>query len=269
MANPFRRGLRYFLAMLSGRLDERADPKVQIEQAIEEAQRQHQALSAQAAAVIGNQRQLEMKLARQMTEVERLHGCAGQSLLLADEARGAGDGAKAAQYERAAQTFATSLVAAEQAMADLKTLHDQALGAAESARRAVEQNAMVVQQRLAERSRLLTQLDAAKMQERVAASLASMSSVTARGDTPTLDEVRDKIERRYARALGEAELASNSVEGRMLEVQRATLDAAGAARLEQIRAGLPGLPVAPAAGGGRPVDSGAATPPPELPSQQR
>ena len=73
MANPFVRGWKYFLAMLSGKLDEKADPKIQIQQAIEEAQRQHQALTQQAAAVIGNQRQLEMKLSRQMSEVETLN----------------------------------------------------------------------------------------------------------------------------------------------------------------------------------------------------
>jgi hypothetical protein len=52
--------------------------------------------------------------------------------------------------------------------------------------------------------------------------------------------VRDKIEARYANALGQAELAQTSVEGRMLEVQKATLDVAGASRLDQIRASMGG-----------------------------
>jgi phage shock protein A len=76
MANPFVKGWKYFLALLSGKLDEHADPKIQIQQAIEEAQHSHQRLTQQAAAVIGNQRQLEMKLARQMSEVEKLQGSA-------------------------------------------------------------------------------------------------------------------------------------------------------------------------------------------------
>ena len=45
------------------------------------------------------------------------------------------------------------------------------------------------------------------MQEQVSASLRSMSEIAAPGNTPSLDEVRDKIERRYANAMGEAELA--------------------------------------------------------------
>jgi phage shock protein A len=228
------------MALFGAKIDEYADPKVQIQQAIEDAQRQHQALVQQAAAVIGNQRQLEMKLSRQMSEVEKLQSSARQAITLADKAHADGDEEKATQYESAAQTFATQLVSGEQSMEDLKTLHDQALSAAGQARKAVENNALVLQQKLAERTKLLSQLEQAKMQETVARSLEGMSELAAPGNTPSLDEVREKIERRYANAMGRAELASNSVEGRMLEVQKSTLDMAGSTRLEQIRASMAG-----------------------------
>ncbi|MEP6697422.1 MAG: PspA/IM30 family protein, partial [Pseudonocardiales bacterium] len=167
MANPFVRGWKYFMALLSGKLDDYSDPKIQIQQAIEEAQRQHQALTQQAAAVIGNQRQLEMKLSRTMSEVEKLQGSARQALVLADQARAKGDEAKAAEYEQTAQVFATQLVTAEQSMEDLKGLHDGALHAAEQAKKAVENNALALQTKLAERTKLLSQLEQAKMQEQV------------------------------------------------------------------------------------------------------
>jgi phage shock protein A len=240
MANPFAKGWRYLMALFGAKIDEYADPKVQIQQAIEDKQRQHQALVQQAAAVIGNQRQLEMKLSRQMAEVEKLQGSARQALVLADKARAAGDEQEATRYENTAQTFATQLVAGEQSMEDLKTLHDQALGAATQARQAVENNAMILQQQIAERTRLMSQLEQAKMQETVARSLESMSALAAPGNTPSLEEVREKIEQRYANATGRAELASNSVEGRMLEVQKSTLDMAGSSRLDQIRASMAG-----------------------------
>src|SRR5512133_601611 len=240
MANPFVKAWKYFMSWFGAQVDERADPKIQIQQAIEEAQRQHEALSRQAAAVIGNQRQLEMKLSRQMSEVERLQASARQALTLADQARAKGDEAKAQEYEQTAQVFATQLVSAENSMEDLKSLHDQALQAAEQAKKAVEQNAMLLQQKLAERTQLLSQLEQAKMQETVSASLRQMSELSAPGNVPSLGEVREKIERRYANALGAAELAQNSVEGRMLEVQKSTLDMAGSARLDQIRASMGG-----------------------------
>ncbi len=245
MANPFVKLWKYLMAAFSSKIDEYADPKVQIQQAIEEAQRQHQALSQQAAAVIGNQRQLEMKLNRQLGEVERLQSSARQALVLADQARAAGDEQKAVQYEQSAQAFATQLVTAEQSVEDLKSLHDQSLQAAAQAKQAVERNAMVLQQKLAERTKLLSQLEQAKMQEQVSASLRQMTELAAPSNVPSLDEVRDKIERRYANALGSTELAQNSIQGRMLEVQQSTIDMAGASRLEQIRASLHGGPVAP------------------------
>ncbi|MGQ0841103.1 PspA/IM30 family protein [Actinokineospora sp.] len=256
MANPFVKFWKYLMASFSSKIDEHADPKVQIQQAIEEAQRQHQALSQQAAAVIGNQRQLEMKLNRQLGEVEKLQSSARQALVLSDEARSKGDEQKAVQFENAAVSFSTQLVTAEQGIEDLKTLHDQALQAAGSAKQAVERNAMNLQNKLAERTKLLSQLEQAKMQEQVSKSLNQMSELAAPGNTPSLEEVRDKIEKRYSTALGSAELAQNSVQGRMLEVQASTTDMAGQSRLEQIRASMAGGSVA-----GQ-VTSGAATPAP-------
>ena len=240
MANPFSKGWRYLMALFGAKIDEYADPKVQIQQAIEDAQRQHQALVQQAAAVIGNQRQLEMKLSRQMSEVEKLQGMARQALVLADRARAGGDEAEAQKYESTATTLATQLVSGEQSMEDLKTLHDQALG------RPV---------RPARRSRTTRWCSSSASPSAPACSASSSRPRCRRrspsrwsrcrrsprpGNTPSLDEVRDKIEQRYANAMGRAELASNSVEGRMLEVQKSSLDMAGTSRLEQIRASMAG-----------------------------
>src|SRR6187549_2868609 len=233
MANPFSKAWKYLMALFSSKVDENADPKVQIQQAIEEAQRQHQGLTQQAASVIGNQRQLEMRLNRQLADIEKLQVNVRQALT-------SGDAAKATEYTNAAEAFAAQLVTAEQSVEDLKTLHDQALQAAGQAKKAVEQNAMVLQQKIAERTKLLSQLEQAKMQEQVSASLRSMSEIAAPGTTPSLDEVRDKIERRYANAMGSAELAQSSVQGRMLEVQQAGVEMAGHSRLEQIRASMRG-----------------------------
>ena len=99
---------------------------------------------------------------------------------------------------------------------------------------------MMLQTKIAERTKLLSQLEQAKMQEQVSASLRSMSEIAAPGSTPSLDEVREKIERRYANAMGSAELAQNSVQGRMMEVQSASVEMAGHSRLEQIRASMRG-----------------------------
>jgi phage shock protein A len=240
MPNFFRRMFRYSNAYANKKFDEKADPAIQIQQAIDDAQRQHQALTQQAAAVLGNRRQLEMRLARQLGELEQLQNSARQSLVLMDQATAAGDATKAAQYEQAAQSFAGQLVAGESSVEDLKALHDQALQAAEQAKQAVADNEFRLRQSMAERAKLMTQLETAKMQEQMNKALTSMSEIAPQGDTPSLAEVRDKIESRYATALGQNELASGGVEARMLEVRKATIDSAASSRLDAIRASMPG-----------------------------
>ncbi|HHU66270.1 PspA/IM30 family protein, partial [Corynebacterium sp.] len=175
MANPFVKAWKYLMALFDSKIEENADPKVQIQQAIEDAQRQHQELSQQAAAVIGNQRQLEMQLNRRLGEIEKLQANTRQALQLADKARAEGDEKKAVEYENAAEAFAAQLVTAEQSVEDTKQLHDQALQQADQAKQAVERNAMALQQKVAERTKLLSQLEQAKMQEKVSESLQSMN----------------------------------------------------------------------------------------------
>ena len=113
MANPFVKAWRYLMALFGAKIDEYADPKVQIQQAIEEAQRQHQALVRQAAAVIGNQRQLEMKLSRQMEEVEKLQAWRARRWCSPTRPAPRATRRRPREYEQTAQAFATQLVSAE------------------------------------------------------------------------------------------------------------------------------------------------------------
>src|SRR5919199_6579847 len=98
MFKLMRRAWRYLTAALTGKFNEAADPKVQLEQAIIEAQDQHRRLQEQAANVIANQKQIEMRLNRAMEELERVNGSARQAVMMADEATRNGDATKAAQY---------------------------------------------------------------------------------------------------------------------------------------------------------------------------
>jgi phage shock protein A len=225
----------YAVAFLSGTLDTLADPRVQIEQAIEDAKRQHAALSDQAAAVVGNQRELQLKLARTITDLERLRASASQALVLAEDARSNGDTEKAGAHERTARLFAMQLATVESSAADLHELHERAAAAAKAAKGAVEHNAYLVQKQLAERSKLLTELEAAKMQERVASALQRIGTFAPATDVPSLQEIRDRIDRRIARASGRYEIASEGVEARVLDVEHALANARGDELLEELR----------------------------------
>ncbi|HVL93268.1 MAG TPA: PspA/IM30 family protein [Acidimicrobiales bacterium] len=228
---------RYITAALTGRFNELADPKVQLEQAIIEAQEQHRRLTEQAANVIANQKQTEMRLNRAMEALEKVSASTRQAVVMADEATSRGDTAKAAEYTRAAESFAGRLIAAEKEVEGLKELSLQSAQASDQAKKAVAQNSSALQKKLSERQKLLSQLDQAKMQEQMNKAMATLSQAVGQ-DVPSLEEVRDKIEQRYARAQGTAELQGQTVETRMLEVEQASMDAEAQARLSQIRSQL-------------------------------
>jgi phage shock protein A len=237
MFKVFRRWWAYVTAKLGMSLEEKADPKVQLEQAIAEAQDQQRRLKEQAANVIAHQKQTELRLNRAMADLEKVNGNARQALLMADEAAKSGDQAKTQQYTATAESFANRLIALEREVEDLKTLHLQSTEAADQAKAAVQQNSSALQQKLAERQKLLSQLDQAKMQEQMNTAMASLSETVGQ-DVPTLNEVRDKIEARYAKAKGMSELTESSVESRMLEVEQASMNSEAQARLSQIRSQL-------------------------------
>src|SRR3954469_20769009 len=110
MIKLMRRWWRYTTARLTGKFNESADPKVQLEQAITEAQDQHRRLMEQAANVIANQKQNEMRLNRSMDDLQKVRGSATQALLMADDATKKGDAANATKYTTAAESFANRLI---------------------------------------------------------------------------------------------------------------------------------------------------------------
>jgi phage shock protein A len=249
----FGKASKYLSAAANDQFDRHADPRIQIEQAVAEAQHRHAELAEHAAEVIGSVRQVEMQLARATEQTARLQADARQALLLADQVR-TSDPSKAAAYEQTAQSLAAQLITAEQTVETLKAQHDQATAAAEQAKQIVKADTDHLQKVLNQRTQLVTQLQAAQMQETVSKNLQLASDLAAPGDVPTLDAVRDKIESRYATALGSAELSQDSSYGRMAEVEQATLDASAQSRLDEIRASLLGTPT-PALDGTPPATS--------------
>jgi len=237
MLSYLKKRWNYLLAKVNLRHEETADPKVQLEQAITEARQQHQQLHEQAANVVANQKRTEMRINQALEELERVNGNARQAVLMAEEAQAAGDATKVEQYTSAAQQFADRLLTLERDIEDLKQMHFQATEAADQAKAAVKQNATVLQKRLSEKQSLLSKLDQAQMQETVNKAQAALSESIGE-DVPTFDEVRQKIEARYAKATAVAELNEANVESRMLEIEEAARGVEAQAKLAQIKADL-------------------------------
>lgn len=245
MFKLMRRWWNYTTAKLTGSFNERADPKVQLEQAITEAQDQHRRLKEQAANVIANQKQTEIRLNRTMEEYEKVSNNARQAVMMADDAQKKGDEKKLGEYTSAAEAFANRMITIETEVQDLKSLHLQASQAADQAKAAVNQNSSALQKKLSERQKLLSQLDQAKMQEQLNKAMTSLNEQVGQ-EVPSFEEVREKVESRYAKAKGTSELNEASIEGRMLEVEQASINVEAQSRLSEIRSQL-GLDTAPAA----------------------
>lgn len=236
MANPFSKGWKYLMQSLDMKIDENADPKVQIQQAIEAAKKQHRQVTESAARIIGNRNQLEMQLNRLAKDREALETNARMALQQADAAASAGDQAKANEVVSTAEIFATQLVAVEQQIEQTKKLHAQADQAADHARRQQEQSATRLQEQLAQIDQMRAQVDQTRMQEASNQAMESLQGIHADDSVPSLEGVRAKIEARYATALGAQELTESSVAGRMAEIESTGRDMAATSRLQQIRA---------------------------------
>src|ERR1700712_1006175 len=240
---------KYWGAKFNRNFEQRADPAIQLEQALTEAQGQHVRLKEQVANVIANQKQAEMQLNGKLTELTKLNTNARQALVMASDAAKAGDTAKATQYNTAAETIANQLITVEKDVDGLKQLVLDSTNASDQAKSAYQQNSRMLEQKLAEKNKLLSQLDQAKMQEQLNTTMGQLNE-TVGDDVPTLNEVRQKIEARYARAKATSELNEGSVQSSILEVEQASSNIEAQSRLSQLRAelGLDGGAPAGAAG---------------------
>ncbi len=234
MWKSIRRWWHYLGTKLGMTLEENADPKVQLEQAIADAREQHRLLTEQAAMVIANQKQIQLRLDRALDAYQAANASARQALTLADREARAERAEKAASFTQAAEGYAGRIVALEHEIEDLKAAMLPATDASARAREAVKQNSLILQKKLAEREALLSKLDQARMQEQMNSAMTQLHQ-TVGEDVPTLDEVRAKIDKRLAMAQATTEVTGAGVSSHMLAVEQAQQEAETDARLAALR----------------------------------
>lgn len=239
LSKLFKRAAKYADTAANVKFNELADPHTQLEQAITEAQEQDRQLKVQAANVIANQKMSEMRLHAAMDSLEKAKRDAGSALTLADKYNKEGNAEKAATFNQAATVKANQLIALEKQVEEEKQVVLQNTEAANKAQEMVKTSAVTLQKKLDERHQLLSKLDQAKMQEQMNKAMSDLSS-TVDQTVPTLDEVRNKIDERYAKALGATDVAeiSNPDKHAELEIEQAQEDAAAQARLDEMRSQL-------------------------------
>ncbi len=213
------------------------DPEVEIEQAIQEARKQDQVLRNQAAKVIAHRTQLEAKIEQAADTVGEAREMAKKALLRAEEAKTAGDVDGLNKWTQAAQSLALKLQAGENNLTGLKDQYEISVTQAEDAKRAVQQNAMRLQELAAKRMELVGQLQQAKMQEAVNSAVESISA-SMEVESPSLDKVQDKIQARLSEAKARAELREATPEGSEAELREAISLAQADTKLEELKAEL-------------------------------
>ena len=187
---------------------------MQLEQAITEARSAHIRLQEQAANVIANQKQSELRLNSKLTELEKLNANARQALVMAADAEKAGDATKASQYNirrRDDRQPADPGREGRREPQDDGARVGPGIGSGEGGGPA-EQPAPAGEDRR-EVQAAQSQLDQAKMQEEMNSAMAQLNEHIG-ADVPSFEEVREKIEARYARAKAASELSEASVESR-------------------------------------------------------
>ncbi len=230
----FKRLWGYIKALFRSKTEAMMDPEIEIEQAITEARRRDQDLRTQAAKVVAHRTQLESKMERAADDGGEARELAKQALLKAQAATAAGDTAGAEKWNRSAQGIAMRLQAAENNLSSLKAQYETAAAQAESAKRAVQQNAMRLQELAAKRMELVGSLQQAKMQESVNKAVESMTT-SFDDEAVSLEKVEDKIEARRAEAMARAELREATPEGAEMELRETISVAQADAKLDELK----------------------------------
>lgn len=210
------------------------NPEVEIEQAITEARKRDQELRNQAAKVLAHRTQLETKIDKAASDVGEAREMAKQALMKAEQSKAEGDAAGVDKWTRTAQAMAMKLQASENNLSTLKAQYETAVGQADSAKQAVQQNAMRVSELAAKRMELLGTLQAAKMQESVNKAVDALSN-TMDYEAPSLSKVEEKIESRQAEAMANAELRDATPAGSEAELKEAINMVQADAKLEELK----------------------------------
>jgi phage shock protein A len=235
----FRKTNEYAKTAAEMKIDEHADPRVQLEQAIGQAQEQDETLRSQAAVVIGHQKQEEARLQRKVDKLADARASAAQALQMAES-----DPEHAEEFQRAAEQYAAQVVTLQAEIDHEEQVVEQATAAAQEAHEAIREHAEQLQAQLRDRNELLSELDQTEMQETLQSTMGALRA-TANTAVPTMDQVRAKIEARHAKVEGYREIAADSPDHALAAVRHAAVNAKATAVLDEIRAQA--LPAGPAA----------------------
>ncbi|MGH2375662.1 MAG: PspA/IM30 family protein [bacterium] len=227
MLRRLRNVIRAFLGLFI-RMAE--DPKVMLEQYIEDVRSKIPAMRATAANVIAT----ELKLKAQIEELENQVGDLDKQIIAAVKL--------GPQYEAEAKMLIAAKATAEQSLIETRDQYGSAKPASEQARKALEDARLEVERRVREARALISQQEMIRMQEELSGLMASFEI----GDqSDVLQRARDRIRDRAAQAQARVELATKDVDAKLRDIRRATAQIGVEEQLREYKRQLGMLPEEP------------------------
>ncbi|MGQ0550012.1 MAG: PspA/IM30 family protein [Armatimonadota bacterium] len=227
MLRRLRNVIRAFLGLFI-RMAE--DPKVMLEQYIDDVRSKIPTMRATAASVIAT----ELKLKAQIEELESQVGDLDRQIIAAVKL--------GPQYEAEAKMLIAAKATAEQSLIETKDQYGSAKTASEQARKALDDARLEVERRVREARALISQQEMIRMQEELSGLMASFEI----GDqSDVLQRARDRIRDRAAQAQARVELATKDVDAKLRDIRRATAQIGVEEQLREYKRQLGMLPEEP------------------------
>jgi phage shock protein A len=206
------------------------DPKVMLEQYIDDVRSKIPTLRAAAANVIAT----ELKLKAQLEELEGQVTDLDKQIIAAVKL--------GPEYEAEAKMLIAAKATAETSLIETRSQYESARAASEQARKALDDARLEVERRVREARALISQQEMANMQEELAGLMASFEI----GDqSDVLERARDRVRDRAAQAQARVQLATKDVDARLRDIKRATAQIGVDEQLREYKRQLGMLPEEP------------------------
>jgi phage shock protein A len=232
-----RRWIQYISTSLGMKAQKHADPRVEVEMAMQDARKRDAELREQATRVIAHRTELQLRAGKALEGCTQGEARATAALRKAEAARASGDAAEADRWERAALEAMTQLQGVEAELQQYRDQFDEADRQAEAAKAAVVQNAERLRELGAKRLEVLGRIEHVEMQEQFTKAVASLSSPLSGEDGSNFAGIEQRLDTQLAQTRARAELhaatSGDHVSG--LELDRAMRMDSAAQRLEQLR----------------------------------
>lgn len=207
----WKKGNAYTEAKAEHAFNEHADPKIQLEQAIQADQERQAKLSDLVGTVAGNAHHAEAVLHRYMDQQDSLENDIKAAL--------------ASGNEDQAKIFATKLASTRANVASQQTLVTQATDAAQKAKAQLVEVGETLANNTAKRQALLSEADQVKEAEAYQNTMKQIAEVSSNHDVPSDADIQDRLDQRMAKTQGDAEVMDLNPDVQEMHVHHAEIEA--------------------------------------------